>query len=157
VHAVRVQKIHEGVWIVDDQSYKTVALCVSGSCNSFTPSGVPCGANAQLLNLHIGWFCSIPEPEHLHHHVPCACCRAPGISQTCCTAFSVLQKNKIFSANSGWLNEDTLELRVEVKVLVTAGQPEPTRVNPLLAYDVEVPPPSMAADIGEALDDGGCH
>jgi hypothetical protein len=75
----------------------------------------------------------------------------------CCAAFSVLQKNKIFSPNTGWLNEDTLELRVEVKVLVTAGKPDPTRVNPLLAYDVEVPPPCMAADIGEALDDGGCH
>jgi hypothetical protein len=71
----------------------------------------------------------------------------------CCCTLPV-QKSKLFDPAEGWLKDDTLEIHVAINVLLTAGKPSSTCINPLLAEDLEVPAPSTAADMSQMLQTG---
>lgn len=81
--------------------------------------------------------------------------RDTSITSSCYSASLLLQKTKLYNPANGWLKDDALEVRVELSVLLSAGQPSPTRVSPLLAEKVAVPAPSMAAEMAEILETGG--
>ncbi|WIA36441.1 hypothetical protein OEZ86_007748 [Tetradesmus obliquus] len=66
----------------------------------------------------------------------------------------LIKKTKLYNPANGWLKDDALEVRVELSVLLSAGQPSPTRVSPLLAEKLAVPAPSMAAEMAEILETG---